>query len=149
MSSNIATVHGQARHLLLGECVVQHTRAIQWHVTTCLPPSGLPLMVKVLHLTCSKFYRGFPPIEKYGMLVGGIDPHLFDLSTVACTCSKRITSGPQEISRLVSILAIFPSYEVPGHERSPQRMRCWWLFNPFGRHKCATKRRLTKSSRRG
>ncbi len=97
VSSNIATVHGKARHLLLGKCVslniLTQCSGMSPRVSSEWASSCGQGIVMPLHLTCSKFYRGFPPVEKYGMLVGGIDPHLFDLSSMLILKENHVWSA--------------------------------------------------------
>ncbi|SRR5216684_5139323 len=45
------------------------------------------------HLTYIKIYLGFRLAEKYGMLVGGIDPHRFDLSSMIMLKDNHIWSA--------------------------------------------------------
>jgi nicotinate-nucleotide pyrophosphorylase (carboxylating) len=40
-----------------------------------------------------KFFPGFRLVEKYGMLVGGIDPHRFDLSSMIMLKDNHIWSA--------------------------------------------------------
>jgi len=82
---HVATVRGKARHLLLGERVALNLLA------RC---SGIATKSKrIKDLARSYGYEGtiagtrkttpgFRLVEKYGMLVGGIDPHRHDLSSM-------------------------------------------------------------------
>ena len=44
-------------------------------------------------VTCLNFCLGFRLVEKYGMLVGGIDPHRFDLSSMIMLKDNHIWSA--------------------------------------------------------
>jgi Quinolinate phosphoribosyl transferase, C-terminal domain len=94
---------------------------------------------------------GFRLVEKYGMLVGGIDPHRFDLSSMIMLKDNHIWSAGRT-SLTFLIFAIFSPYDDPGQDRSPPpslahaklvAFRFSWMS------KYATKRRLTKPSRPG
>lgn len=44
---------------------------------------------------------GFRLVEKYGMLVGGIDPHRFDLSSMIMLKDNHVWSAGTDISHVV------------------------------------------------
>ncbi|KZT13033.1 nicotinate-nucleotide diphosphorylase [Laetiporus sulphureus 93-53] len=93
---HVATVRGKARHLLLGERVALNMLA------RC---SGIATRSKnVLDKARSYGYKGiiagtrkttpgFRLVEKYGMLVGGIDPHRHDLSSMIMLKDNHIWSS--------------------------------------------------------
>ncbi|KDQ29468.1 hypothetical protein PLEOSDRAFT_1092990 [Pleurotus ostreatus PC15] len=93
---HVATVSGKARHLLLGERVALNMLA------RC---SGIATKSKrVKDLARSYGYKGtiagtrkttpgFRLVEKYGMLVGGIDPHRHDLSSMIMLKDNHIWSS--------------------------------------------------------
>ncbi|KDQ64311.1 hypothetical protein JAAARDRAFT_27937 [Jaapia argillacea MUCL 33604] len=93
---HVATVRGKARHLLLGERVALNLLA------RC---SGIATKSKrIKDLARSFGYQGiiagtrkttpgFRLVEKYGMLVGGIDPHRHDLSSMIMLKDNHIWSS--------------------------------------------------------
>ena len=58
----------------------------------------------VPHLTYLQIEIGFRLVEKYGMLVGGIDPHRFDLSSMIMLKDNHIWSA----GKTFLTFAIFP-----------------------------------------
>jgi len=93
---HIATVRGKARHVLLGERVALNMLA------RC---SGIATKSKRIHdLARGYGYKGviagtrkttpgFRLVEKYGMLVGGIDAHRHDLSSMIMLKDNHIWSA--------------------------------------------------------
>jgi len=93
---HVATVRGKARHLLLGERVALNMLA------RC---SGIATKSKIMDdLARSHGYKGilagtrkttpgFRLVEKYGMLVGGVDPHRHDLSSMIMLKDNHIWSS--------------------------------------------------------
>ncbi|KAJ8086828.1 nicotinate-nucleotide diphosphorylase (carboxylating) [Marasmius tenuissimus] len=93
---HVATVRGKARHLLLGERVALNMLA------RC---SGIATKSKrIKDLATSYGYQGiiagtrkttpgFRLVEKYGMLVGGIDTHRHDLSSMIMLKDNHIWSS--------------------------------------------------------
>jgi len=93
---HVATVRGKARHILLGERVALNMLA------RC---SGIATKSKrILDLARASGYKGviagtrkttpgFRLVEKYGMLVGGIDPHRHDLSSMIMLKDNHIWSS--------------------------------------------------------
>jgi nicotinate-nucleotide pyrophosphorylase (carboxylating) len=87
--THAATVHGSVRNILLGERVALNTLARcsgiatrTQHTLSLLRPA-VPAGEKVPVLAGTrKTTPGFRLVEKYGMLVGGADPHRHDLSTM-------------------------------------------------------------------
>ncbi|KZT29336.1 nicotinate-nucleotide diphosphorylase [Neolentinus lepideus HHB14362 ss-1] len=92
---HVATVRGKARHILLGERVALNMLA------RC---SGIATKSKrILDIARGYGYKGiiagtrkttpgFRLVEKYGMLVGGIDPHRHDLSSMIMLKDNHIWS---------------------------------------------------------
>lgn len=98
-----------------------------------------------------KLKIGFRLVEKYGMLVGGIDPHRFDLSSMIMLKDNHIWSAGRASLTLL-IFAIFSPYGDPGQDRSPPRSHAHaklvaFLFSWMSKY--ATKRRPTKPSQLG
>ncbi|KAK0498560.1 Quinolinate phosphoribosyl transferase [Armillaria luteobubalina] len=93
---HVATVKGKARHLLLGERVALNMLA------RC---SGIATQSKKIKdlargygyngiiAGTRKTTPGFRLVEKYGMLVGGIDPHRHDLSSMIMLKDNHIWSS--------------------------------------------------------
>ncbi|RDB22747.1 Nicotinate-nucleotide pyrophosphorylase [carboxylating] [Hypsizygus marmoreus] len=93
---HVATVRGKARHLLLGERVALNLLA------RC---SGIATKSKKIKDLATgygytgiiagtrKTTPGFRLVEKYGMLVGGIDPHRHDLSSMIMLKDNHIWSS--------------------------------------------------------
>ena len=83
--AHVATVRGPARKLLLGERVALNTLARCSGIAT-----KSHRLLKVLRAAgytntlagTRKTTPGFRLVEKYGMLVGGCDPHRYDLSAM-------------------------------------------------------------------
>lgn len=91
----VATVTGPSRKILLGERVALNTLARCSGIATA---SG-----KFLHRAREAGYKGivagtrkttpgFRDVEKYGMLVGGVDPHRYDLSSMVMLKDNHIWS---------------------------------------------------------
>ncbi|OCH92161.1 nicotinate-nucleotide diphosphorylase [Obba rivulosa] len=93
---HVATVRGKARHLLLGERVALNMLA------RCSGIATKSKRIKDLARACGykgivagtrKTTPGFRLVEKYGMLVGGIDPHRHDLSSMIMLKDNHIWSS--------------------------------------------------------
>jgi Quinolinate phosphoribosyl transferase, C-terminal domain len=105
----------------------------------------------VSHLTCLQLKIGFRLVEKYGMLVGGIDPHRFDLSSMIMLKDNHVWSAGRASLTLL-IFVIFSAYDDSGQDRSPPRLHAHAKLAAFRfswMSKYATKTRLTKPSRLG
>ncbi|KAH6915060.1 nicotinate-nucleotide diphosphorylase [Coprinopsis sp. MPI-PUGE-AT-0042] len=101
---HVATVKGKARHLLIGERVALNLLA------RC---SGIATKSKrIKDLARSYGYQGiiagtrkttpgFRLVEKYGMLVGGIDPHRHDLSSMIMLKDNHIWSCDNSITKAI------------------------------------------------
>jgi len=104
----VATVSGPARKLLLGERVALNTLARCSGVATKYSSqsqdiANIPRSRKMLQLVRQSGYPGilagtrkttpgFRLVEKYGMLVGGIDAHRYDLSSMIMLKDNHIWS---------------------------------------------------------
>ncbi|POW06581.1 hypothetical protein PSTT_08863, partial [Puccinia striiformis] len=71
----VAIVWGKARCLLIGKRV------------------GLNSLARCSGIATQKTSPGFRLVEKYGMLVGGIDPHCYDLSSTVMLKDNHIWSN--------------------------------------------------------
>ncbi|TFY69418.1 hypothetical protein EVJ58_g421 [Rhodofomes roseus] len=91
---HVATVRGKARHILLGERVALNMLA---PVQRDRHPRVLDLArgygYKGIIAGTRKTTPGFRLVEKYGMLVGGIDPHRHDLSSMIMLKDNHIWSS--------------------------------------------------------
>ncbi|SCZ88740.1 BZ3500_MvSof-1268-A1-R1_Chr2-1g04605 [Microbotryum saponariae] len=91
----VATVTGPARALLLGERVALNTIArcsgIAWKSRKVLVKAR-SLGFKGIIAGTRKTTPGFRLVEKYGMLVGGVDPHRYDLSSMVMLKDNHIWS---------------------------------------------------------
>ncbi|GAA5984042.1 hypothetical protein JCM10908_006024 [Rhodotorula pacifica] len=91
----VATVRGPARCLLLGERVALNTMARCSGIAT---KSRRVLLAARKHgwqgiiAGTRKTTPGFRLVEKYGMLVGGVDPHRYDLSSMVMLKDNHIWS---------------------------------------------------------
>lgn len=91
-----ATVRGPVRKLLLGERVALNTLARCSGIATksarllaLLRRAGYPNILAGTRKTTP----GFRLVEKYGMLVGGVDPHRQDLSTMTMLKDNHIVAA--------------------------------------------------------
>ncbi|CAD6580218.1 MAG: hypothetical protein TREMPRED_002692 [Tremellales sp. Tagirdzhanova-0007] len=107
--TKVAIVRGKARHLLLGERVALNT------LSRC---SGIATVSRRFHDAARaegwkgvvagtrKTTPGFRIVEKYGMMVGGVDPHRHDLSSMVMLkdnhiwATGSITSAIQTVRRV-------------------------------------------------
>ncbi|GAA5985083.1 hypothetical protein JCM11641_006352 [Rhodosporidiobolus odoratus] len=91
----VATVRGPARCLLLGERVALNTLArcsgIAWKSRRVLNKARALGWNGIIAGT-RKTTPGFRLVEKYGMLVGGVDPHRYDLSSMVMLKDNHIWS---------------------------------------------------------
>ncbi|KAI5477613.1 hypothetical protein MNV49_006100 [Pseudohyphozyma bogoriensis] len=91
----IATVKGPARCLLLGERVALNTMArcsgVAWKSQRVLLKARA-LGWKGIIAGTRKTTPGFRIVEKYGMLVGGVDQHRYDLSSMIMLKDNHIWS---------------------------------------------------------
>jgi nicotinate-nucleotide pyrophosphorylase (carboxylating) len=93
---HVATVRGKARHLLLGERVALNLLARCSGIATkskqfkdIAEGAGFRGTIAGTRKTTP----GFRLVEKYGMLVGGIDPHRHDLSSMIMLKDNHIWSS--------------------------------------------------------
>ncbi|KAG9218879.1 hypothetical protein CCMSSC00406_0001007 [Pleurotus cornucopiae] len=86
---HVATVSGKARHLLLGERVALNMLARSKRVKGLARSYGYKGTIAGTRKTTP----GFRLVEKYGMLVGGIDPHRHDLSSMIMLKDNHIWSS--------------------------------------------------------
>jgi nicotinate-nucleotide pyrophosphorylase (carboxylating) len=93
---HVATVRGKVRHLLLGERIALNLLA------RCSGIATKSKQFKGLARACGykgiiagtrKTTPGFRLVEKYGMIVGGIDPHRHDLSSMIMLKDNHIWSA--------------------------------------------------------
>lgn len=91
----VAVVRGKARHLLLGERIALNTLARCSGIATKsdrLLQAARAAGFKGIVAGTRKTTPGFRLVEKYGMLVGGIDPHRYDLSSMVMLKDNHIWS---------------------------------------------------------
>ncbi|KIY74214.1 nicotinate-nucleotide diphosphorylase [Cylindrobasidium torrendii FP15055 ss-10] len=93
---HVATVRGKARHLLLGERVALNLLARCSGIATkskTIKDLATGYGYKGIVAGTRKTTPGFRLVEKYGMLVGGIDPHRHDLSSMIMLKDNHIWSS--------------------------------------------------------
>ncbi|KIY49403.1 nicotinate-nucleotide diphosphorylase [Fistulina hepatica ATCC 64428] len=93
---HVATVRGKARHLLLGERVALNTLARCSGIATKskrIKDQAIGYGFKGIVAGTRKTTPGFRLVEKYGMIVGGIDPHRHDLSSMIMLKDNHIWSS--------------------------------------------------------
>ncbi|OAX44476.1 nicotinate-nucleotide diphosphorylase [Rhizopogon vinicolor AM-OR11-026] len=93
---HVATVRGKARHLLLGERVALNMLARCSGIATKskrIKDLALGFGYKGIIAGTRKTTPGFRLVEKYGMIVGGIDPHRHDLSSMIMLKDNHIWSS--------------------------------------------------------
>ncbi|KAF8917827.1 Quinolinate phosphoribosyl transferase [Mucidula mucida] len=93
---HVATVRGKARHLLLGERVALNLLARCSGIATRskqIKDLARGYGYKGIIAGTRKTTPGFRLVEKYGMLVGGIDPHRHDLSSMIMLKDNHIWSS--------------------------------------------------------
>ncbi|EGG00977.1 uncharacterized protein MELLADRAFT_39424 [Melampsora larici-populina 98AG31] len=93
--TEVAKVHGKARLLLLGERVALNILARCSGIATRsrnLVKLARKASYKGIIAGTRKTTPGFRLIEKYGMLIGGIDPHRYDLSSMVMLKDNHIWS---------------------------------------------------------
>lgn len=143
---HIATVHGKARHLLLGERVALNILArCSGIATKCVFTSMIPLIIhfhsrakKILDKadTCGftgliagtrKTTPGFRLVEKYAMLVGGIDPHRHDLSSMIMLKDNHIWSSGTHFSWIIYLHLIENFLERLNWRGNQASSQSWWV----------------------
>ncbi|ESK94445.1 nicotinate-nucleotide pyrophosphorylase [Moniliophthora roreri MCA 2997] len=93
---HVATVRGKARHLLLGERVALNMLARCSGIATKskrIKDLATGYGYKGIIAGTRKTTPGFRLVEKYGMLVGGIDSHRHDLSSMIMLKDNHIWSS--------------------------------------------------------
>ncbi|KAJ8584783.1 nicotinate-nucleotide diphosphorylase [Rhizopogon salebrosus TDB-379] len=93
---HVATVRGKARHLLLGERVALNMLARCSGIATKskrIKDLAVGYGYKGIIAGTRKTTPGFRLVEKYGMIVGGIDPHRHDLSSMIMLKDNHIWSS--------------------------------------------------------
>ncbi|KAJ2916422.1 hypothetical protein MD484_g4013, partial [Candolleomyces efflorescens] len=99
---HVATVRGKARFLLLGERIALNLLARCSGIATKskrIKDLARGYGYKGIIAGTRKTTPGFRLVEKYGMLVGGIDPHRHDLSSMIMLKDNHIwSSGPSQFS---------------------------------------------------
>ncbi|KAG6903456.1 hypothetical protein C0995_005479 [Termitomyces sp. Mi166 len=114
---HIATVRGKARHVLLGERVALNLLA------RCSGIATRSKQIKDLARDYGytgiiagtrKTTPGFRLVEKYGMLVGGIDTHRHDLSSMIMLKDNHIWSSGNHLSIASSITAAIKQARAVG-----------------------------------
>lgn len=93
---HVATVCGKARHILLGERVALNMLARCSGIATKskkIKDIARGYGYKGIIAGTRKTTPGFRLVEKYGMLVGGIDPHRHDLSSMIMLKDNHIWSS--------------------------------------------------------
>ncbi|KAI0332411.1 nicotinate-nucleotide diphosphorylase [Cubamyces sp. BRFM 1775] len=93
---HVATVRGKARHILLGERVALNMLARCSGIATQskkYKDLARAAGYKGIIAGTRKTTPGFRLVEKYGMLVGGIDPHRHDLSSMIMLKDNHIWSS--------------------------------------------------------
>ncbi|EGO02165.1 hypothetical protein SERLA73DRAFT_166646 [Serpula lacrymans var. lacrymans S7.3] len=93
---HVATVRGKARHLLLGERVALNTLARCSGIATKskrIKDLARGYGYEGVIAGTRKTTPGFRLVEKYGMIVGGIDPHRHDLSSMIMLKDNHIWSS--------------------------------------------------------
>ena len=92
-TTHVATVRGPARKILLGERVALNTLARCSGIAT-KSAAMLDLLRKAGYMNIlagtRKTTPGFRLVEKYGMLIGGCDPHRHDLSQMTMLKDNHI-----------------------------------------------------------
>ncbi|KAF1817673.1 nicotinate-nucleotide pyrophosphorylase-like protein [Eremomyces bilateralis CBS 781.70] len=106
--THCATVRGPVRKLLLGERVALNTLARCSGIAT-KSADLLALLRKAGYQNTlagtRKTTPGFRLVEKYGMLVGGCDPHRHDLSAMTMLKDNHVTSAGSITSAVASAKA--------------------------------------------
>ncbi|KAH9046613.1 Quinolinate phosphoribosyl transferase [Lactarius hengduanensis] len=93
---HVATVRGKARYLLLGERIALNLLARCSGIATASKRTkdlAESYGFRGIIAGTRKTTPGFRLVEKYGMIVGGIDPHRFDLSSMIMLKDNHIWSA--------------------------------------------------------
>ncbi|EAU84641.2 nicotinate-nucleotide diphosphorylase [Coprinopsis cinerea okayama7 len=103
---HVATVNGKARHLLIGERVALNLLARCSGIATKskrIKDLARGYGYKGIIAGTRKTTPGFRLVEKYGMLVGGIDPHRHDLSSMIMLKDNHIWSCDNSIKKAIEL----------------------------------------------
>ncbi|KAH7914433.1 Quinolinate phosphoribosyl transferase [Hygrophoropsis aurantiaca] len=106
---HVATVRGKARHLLLGERVALNMLARCSGIATKskrIKDLAESYGYKGIIAGTRKTTPGFRLVEKYGMIVGGIDPHRHDLSSMIMLKDNHIWSSGSITSAIQQARAV-------------------------------------------
>ncbi|KAF8663493.1 hypothetical protein AX16_001061 [Volvariella volvacea WC 439] len=125
---HVATVRGKARHLLLGERVALNLLARCSGIATKskrIKDLARGYGYKGVIAGTRKTTPGFRLVEKYGMLVGGIDPHRHDLSSMIMLKDNHIWSSGSitsaiEHARAVGGFSLLLDVEVRSEEEADE-----------------------------
>ncbi|KAG2369642.1 Quinolinate phosphoribosyl transferase [Suillus spraguei] len=93
---HVATVRGKSRHILLGERIALNMLARCSGIATksrLIKDLAVGYGYKGIIAGTRKTTPGFRLVEKYGMIVGGIDPHRHDLSSMIMLKDNHIWSS--------------------------------------------------------
>ncbi|EMR08808.1 nicotinate-nucleotide diphosphorylase (carboxylating) [Pneumocystis murina B123] len=124
----IAVVHGAAKNLLLGERVALNMLSRCSGIATKSKRIGEKLKQLGYHGILAgtrKTTPGFRLVEKYGMMVGGADPHRFDLSSMIMLKDNHIWSKGSitkavEAARLIGGFSLKIEVEVHSEEEADE-----------------------------
>lgn len=103
---HIATVTGKARHLLIGERVALNLLARCSGIATKskrIKDLARGYGYNGIIAGTRKTTPGFRLVEKYGMLVGGIDPHRHDLSSMIMLKDNHIWSCNNSVKEAIAL----------------------------------------------
>ncbi|KAG6916719.1 hypothetical protein DXG01_005668 [Tephrocybe rancida] len=120
---HVATVRGKARHILLGERVALNLLARCSGIAT--RSKNIKDLARGYGYTgiiagTRKTTPGFRLVEKYGMLVGGIDTHRHDLSSMIMLKDNHIWSSG---NHSISIAKTFANYSLGSITAAIQQAR--------------------------
>ncbi|KAI0048021.1 nicotinate-nucleotide diphosphorylase [Auriscalpium vulgare] len=125
---HVATVRGKARHLLLGERVALNLLARCSGIATTskhIKDAAQGYGYKGIIAGTRKTTPGFRLVEKYGMIVGGIDAHRHDLSSMIMLKDNHIWSSGSitaaiERARAVGGFSLLLDVEVRSEEEADE-----------------------------
>ncbi|KAF8138485.1 Quinolinate phosphoribosyl transferase [Boletus edulis] len=102
---HVATVRGKVRHILLGERVALNLLARCSGIATKskrIKDLARGYGYKGIIAGTRKTTPGFRLVEKYGMIVSGIDPHRHDLSSMIMLKDNHIWSAGKSLPRSIT-----------------------------------------------
>jgi nicotinate-nucleotide pyrophosphorylase (carboxylating) len=151
---HVATVRGKARHLLLGERIALNMLARCSGIATKsrhIKDLAVGYGYKGIIAGTRKTTPGFRLVEKYGMIVGGIDPHRHDLSSMIMLkdnhtwSSGSITAAIQQ-ARAVGGFSLLLDVEVGSEAEADEAIEAGadiiMLDNMEGEHLVSVARKL-------